>query len=510
MNSSLYPTWFKFKGYLHIVGHLNFKKRAKEIIGKVTNADYVSSYAFYPLIHSIIKERRYKRKNVDSSERQHAYKERPLHYANHLDALIFSYYADTLQKLYEQKLNRLKGLVDSVIAYRKLPSEIEGKYKSTIHFAHEIFEEVKSRSQINGNCVVLTFDIKSFFSSLDHSILKKAWADLLGLEKLPRDHYNVFKASTLFSYIYLQDFKKENRNSYNELEFAKRRNLHGIHAFFDSPKAFRQQVKSGEVKLHKFPFRHEETNLPMGIPQGLPISAILANLYLLSFDNKIYNTLVEGLGCYYRRYSDDIILICTEENAEFVKHFVSTGIQESRVKISESKTEHFIFKHRSFGNQPPRLSCLKYFPSKKVVIAPLTYLGFEFNGQKALIKSANLAKFYRRMIYSVKSRAKRANKICGQTPDGKLAVYRRQLHRLYTTYPLKQTKKKINIKVLTKNKFGSYTLEVIERDKLLRSNYLTYVHRSANIMNEPAIFNQIKKHKTIFNQAMAKHLRKYK
>ncbi|HEX8015252.1 MAG TPA: reverse transcriptase domain-containing protein, partial [Flavobacterium sp.] len=47
-----------------------------------------------------------------------------------------------------------------------------------------------------------------------------------------------------------------------------------------------------------------------GIPQGLPISAVLANLYLFDFDLDIVNRWVKPHNVYYRRYSDDIFIVC--------------------------------------------------------------------------------------------------------------------------------------------------------------------------------------------------------
>ena len=46
-----------------------------------------------------------------------------------------------------------------------------------------------------------------------------------------------------------------------------------------------------------------------GIPQGSPISAVLANIYMLDFDYEI-NKYLESIGGIYRRYSDDMVAIC--------------------------------------------------------------------------------------------------------------------------------------------------------------------------------------------------------
>jgi len=45
-----------------------------------------------------------------------------------------------------------------------------------------------------------------------------------------------------------------------------------------------------------------------GIPQGSPISDLLANMYLLNFDCAV-RKILDALGGSYLRYSDDILLV---------------------------------------------------------------------------------------------------------------------------------------------------------------------------------------------------------
>lgn len=508
------PKWLKTKGYLHITGQIDVVKNSPKLLSKIKSPKYIASHAFYPLLHSIIKERKFKR--IPGTEtRSHSYiddkgtchlsvKERPLHYASHFDALIFGYYAELVQEKYEERVKQCPGLSDCIIAYRKLPGDLDGKNKSTIDFAYEVFEEIKERAITNGECYVLTFDIKSFFSSLNHDFLKNAWAGLFDSKKLSSDHYNVFKAATQFSYIFIDELRN-GINGYNEKQLAKIRNRSGFNAFFESPKDFREQIKSGNVRIHKYPFREKETGTPIGIPQGLPISAILANLYLLSFDIKILSEIVTKLGCYYRRYSDDIILICSKENVDSVENFVINSMRESKVELSLNKTEKFIFKNQFVRSDYSKIESIKVLDSQFITGSPLRYLGFEFNGQKILIKSSNLSKFYRRMIYSVKSKARRAKKMTRGSE--KPVIFRRQLYKLYTTRPLRETKVRVNWKKIKKNEFGNYTLLTIPKTKLLRSNYLSYIDRASDIMQEPAIKKQIRNHKKIFNEAISKHLK---
>lgn len=494
--------WLNPKGYLHITSRIDVTRRKLEIHQKITNPSYIAQYAFYPLMHTIIKER--KLKKIDGSKkRRHVVKPRPIHYATHFDALIFAYYAQILQDKYEQEIKKHTHLNHCVIAYRKIPTGLESANKSTIHFASELFEEIKQRTKITDEVAVLTFDIKSFFSTLNHNLLYKAWTNLLGCDKLPKDHYNVFKAATKFSWVLLDDLRVKRNGGFDEKELARIRKNFGVEAFFESPRAFREKIKSGKLKIYS----HKKKSLNSGIPQGLPISAILANLYLLNFDMKVYESVVENIGGYYKRYSDDIAIICPVEKIEQVDSLMNKLVIESSLQLSTEKTEKFIFRKSKFGNKEPRLTCINIHNNSERIGKPLTYLGFEFNGFRTIIKSRNLSKFYRRLIFTVKRKAKRANRISLNNPFQKPVIYRNQLYKLYTNLSFKNCKIRRNWKSLERKENGQYYYKTHKKSKKIKSNYLTYVRRSSEIMKDEIIKHQIRKHKSICNEAIHKHLK---
>lgn len=527
MRISSLPPWLKSRGYIHITPQININKQGYKIIKKISNPNFIANHAFYPLLHSTLKERKFKKSIVQSEpalyKRKHSYRDtqgkikknikiRPLHYATHIDALIFSYYSNLLQTHYEESLKKYKGLSDSIIAYRKIPVENNlGQNKSTIHFANEVFEEIKKRA--NDECRVLTFDIKNFFSSLNHKLLKNAWQKLLDVDKLPDDHFNVFKATTLFSYILLDELREYKvlngrKPGYNEKELANIRNKKGINCFFEDPKHFRDKILSKEIKIYKHPFWDKVDQCPMGIPQGLPISAILSNLYLLEFDIDILNELVLKENCYYRRYSDDIIIICKKCQAEQVKEFVYKSIEKQKLTVSKEKTEDFLFKRFYFHNNLSQLRSIKMLTDRCQMDMPITYLGFEFFGERKAVKSANIAKFYRRMIRAIKSKSRITLNLANKNPTKPPIIFRRQLYKMYTSRNLQTILSKTREKKILKNERGDFSLSSIPNPKKLRSNYLSYLNRASKIMNAPSIMIQIKKHKKVFNDALFKHFYK--
>ncbi|WP_175632631.1 reverse transcriptase domain-containing protein [Pedobacter ghigonis] len=511
-------SWLKNRGYLHLTNQIDVYTRKSEVLGKVSNPSFVAKHDFFPLLHTIISERRYKRaKDGGNDSRAHSHngeptvKDRPLHYATHMDSMVFGYYAELLQKDYLLRLQLNPLLSDCVTAYRRIEDpKRKGKNKGTIHFASEVFQEIEKRA-LQG-CTVLKFDIESFFSSIDHKMLKQAWIDLLQKPTMPTDHYNVYRASTRFSYINRDDLRMPNRghggrSGFDEKRLARIRKL-GVVAFFESPRAFRDELKLGKFCIHKNKFKNEAGEM-IGIPQGLPISAVLANLYLLKPDTVIFKEIVEGLGGYYRRYSDDIIVICKPEEKQLVKDIVEKSLSDNKVKVSIPKTEEFFY-HTKLGPSGNRIQGYKIEKGEWKVGAPLTYLGFEFDGVRTLIKSANVAKFYRRMVFAVKSRTRRAMLSAAANPDLTDKLFKRRLFRLYANINLEKSYKHHNLKRLERNVNGEYVYQIEVDKREFRSNYFSYARRADEIMNQRHILRQLRRHRSIFRKTVRLQLEKFK
>lgn len=532
------PHWLKGRGYMHVTPKINIFNKYEEIYHKVTNKDFVAAHGFFPLIHSVIKERKYKKNPNNPAERAHSHvqkgktktsaKLRPLHYSTHIDAMIFAYYAQLLLDQYEEKLKQVSGLSECIIAYRKIAITdkdkgvdpvADDKGKGTVHFAKEAFAEISERAK--DGCVVLMFDIENFFSGLDHDHLKKAWCDLFDVPRLNKAHFNVFKASTDFRYILRDDLRLrtdgKKRLGFDESRLSHIRSQFGLEAFFESVKSLRTAIDNKEVTVYKHPFvkpKKDETsgkvtNKIIGIPQGLPISAVLANLYLLEFDKDILKKVVAEMGGYYRRYSDDILIVCAKDKEAELKKFVVDAILKYELSINQKKTETYLFEQRKISTLKSRIVSVQLLEEKKEKVGkPLTYLGFEFYGTKTLIKSANLAKFYRRMILFTKRKAHRAIKLSERDTSIKKAVFMNQLKRKYTIRKLSQEKEPPKLKYLSRKEDGTFGYKFKPNKNKRQGNYLSYVKRASKIMNEPAINKQIRKHKHILHVAMNKHLKK--
>lgn len=173
--------WYRSRSYLHFDLPLNIKKASK----LVADSNLIAQHAFYPLIHYSIESVKIEKNPVTKKITRLEPKLRPISYSAHLDSHIYSYYSKILYHHYDRKLKE-NGLNDSIIAFRSLNK------MSNIEFALDAFNEVKKI----GECSVIALDISKFFDTLDHELLKKEWCSLLQEEKLPKDHFNVYKSIT--------------------------------------------------------------------------------------------------------------------------------------------------------------------------------------------------------------------------------------------------------------------------------------------------------------------------
>lgn len=352
----------KKRRYLHFDKKISFRYLKDDLLAQVTNPDWVASRSFLPLLQFKKIENKYSAK-----EKKNKKKERLLSYASHLDACILSYYAEVLKEPYENLL-RAKGLSEVPTAYRSMDG------RCNIHFAAETFEWIKAQ----GECTVIALDIENFFDSLNHSHLKETLKKVLTVESLAEDFFRIYKNMTLFSScdkntVFKRMSIKENDKIYRER--------------ICTPKEFREIIRGEGLISHD-----EKTT--KGIPQGTPISGLLANLYMLDFDEKL-NELAGGMKGLYRRYSDDIFIAIPGKNiADETLEKVCALLAQSHLKSNKRKEQISIFKWNSEKT-------LRAYDNSETTYEDINYLGFGFNGTDAYIASKTLSRYYGRMARQI-------------------------------------------------------------------------------------------------------------
>ena len=221
-------TWFKFsdkvqqdfkaKKYLHFDTPFDFAKKKNEIQKVLSDPSNVARHAFLPLLKFDIKFPRFKFDGKESlidklsaKERKSYYKlktkKRPISYAGHFDTYIYSFYSFALNERYQHYIKTI-GIDQSILAYR---TDLNGK--CNIQFAKTIFDEIANR----GPCVAIAMDIKGYFDSIDHLLLKEQWCKVIDRDRLPIDQYAIFKSLTKYQYVnknnLLKHFKIDLKNT---------------------------------------------------------------------------------------------------------------------------------------------------------------------------------------------------------------------------------------------------------------------------------------------------------
>ncbi|WP_435248673.1 antiviral reverse transcriptase Drt2 [Vibrio sp. nBUS_14] len=393
--------WYTKRNYLH------FDQSVSEVKAQriVMNKKVVSTHAFFPFISYTFNTSKLAR-DVATDKLYQKPKPRSVAYSSHIDSHIYAYYAQLLSERYEEALKQ-KGLEENVLAFRK----IDGK--SNIHFANDAFNDIRLFG--TGHSAV-ALDFSKFFNTLDHQLLKLSWCEVLKVSQLPSDHYNVFRSLTKYS--------EADRNA--------------LFSMFDispyNPKAQDSQGKKRKQICSISDFRSKvrkngliQTNRSgEGIPQGSPISALLSNIYMLSFDEKMRDFVACHGGKYYR-YCDDMLFIVPTSIRSDVEQFAIQEIGSLKVQINKDKTEI-----RDFKLSDNVLTSFDEHGQKKT----LQYLGFLFDGNSIYLRSTALARYSEKMKGGVKlakdtrDKENRIRKTKGEPKQDRL--YRKKLHRLYS------------------------------------------------------------------------------
>jgi len=400
---------FKLKTYLHFDHPLDFPNSKDKIKILVESSDKIASHSFKPLVKIKLKTPRYKYQEelaggpfLTVKEREENYcldtKVRPISFASHLDRYIYSFYSFCLNEKYQTYIKD-KEFDACVFAYRNDLDE-----KCNIQFAKEVFDYIKK----TGECTAIALDVKGYFDSIDHQILKEKWCKILGVpdKELPLDQYNIFCSLTRYSYVNNVSILKHyniNLEEYKE-------NIKPFPTLTDLIPGFKFKNKFSEIREKNLIAKNNTHEVLKdsfkryyGIPQGSPMSALLSNIYLVDFDREIYE-LSQNEKFFYRRYCDDLIVIVPNDKVKYYHDLIGKKIKDYKLKIQGKKTEIIKFAKDKTGKlrgfNQIKLNHINGFNeglTEEQCYKSLQYLGFEFNGHKTYIRGSSLSRFFRKM-----------------------------------------------------------------------------------------------------------------
>lgn len=351
-------------------------------------------------------------------------KAREIKYAGHMDSAIYATYAFALSDRYEEILEE-RGLGHCVLAYR-------GGIGYNVPFAKALFDEITDRR----DCIVFCLDLSKFFDTLRHDVLKARLTQALVCTWLPDDWHAIFKRLTAFEHVDADDLKAR-------LGKPKGQRLCGIDVFRSVVRPLIQR-----------------NGLSYGIPQGTPLSGLLANLYMLEFDATLDAWLTERGGS-YRRYSDDIAVVLPTPGleAEFLG-LVQAQAAAVGLAINDAKTCR-----TEFVDQGGKLVMTGNL---------LQYLGFTFDGTDIRIRPESMKAFYARM----KSNVRRYVRAAKRKGIASASIRKRVLIGRFTHW-------------------GD------------NKNFVQYGYRASRELKSPAIRRQLRNHVSIFDRHWLQMIAKF-
>ena len=346
----------------------------------------------------------------------------------------------------------------NVLAYRKIKKH-KNKGKCNIDFAKDAFDIIKHNKR---NSVVIV-DISSFFDTLNHEYLLKNVNKILEKKYffrlfLKKDIKYFLKHATEYAYIDLDNHKKEKKITGNSKYIQYNKKYY--YCFRDANK---QKRRDARKKIKEIIFKNQKK---IGIPQGLSVSGVMSNIYMIDFDRKIADYAKKNNAEYFR-YSDDIIFIQPinniHESDKKIKSIFKTlekEIKSIELNINKEKT------------QKVTIDCDN--PNEKI-----TYLGFHFDGKNIFLKPTTISRYYLSMS--------KLNRI---------------IHRYF-----KKNQKKYRTKTTYENGYyqnppprGARLRWVATQNRSKQPNFISYFKKSCKIMESPTIERQLRRKVQILNK----------
>jgi len=327
---------------------------------------WVARHGFLPFIHVVLKTKRRKGKHLPPE-----YKERNIYYASHLDRYVYQWYSSLTSIAYESYV-KTHGFGEAPIAYRSLDG------KTNIHFAKEAFDFI--RGQVDS--LVFISDFSKYFDTLDHVRLKEKLKKVFGVRELPKDHYQVFKSMINFRFFDLKDIAEVLGTTEKMLKHRRKK----------PERLLLSELMRSMKKEYLRSNPNYRGDVSIGIPQGAPISAVYANVYMIDFDEEL-SGFVKSVGGFYRRYSDDIICVVPYDQVKAFRDLFYSLLSEALVNMSPDKTKEFRVKN----GKPFEID--EFYVNSRNCEEPaiVEYLGFAYNGMCVRLRERTISRYYQKL-----------------------------------------------------------------------------------------------------------------
>ena len=458
--------FYKRKKYAH------FDRKIKIWQGRkfAENPQFVSHHGFYPFLHFKLKINRFFPDKEDLKER-HEPKVRDIYYAAHIDRYIYQYYSHLLNDAYN-KYTDLNHIDNCAVAYRtnKLG-------QCNINFAEKAFSFLKNCQK----ALIIVGDFTSFFDNLDHAYLKECLQKVLGVDRLSSDWFAVFHNITNASCVDLEKIFRYNKDQKDK----------------KLPVTLRQINKQGIVfSLSKIKKEHPNWIKPApelfkhyGIPQGSPISGVLANVYMIEFD-KAMQDVCDASGAFYMRYSDDFIFIVPNLGEDEIRDKLNVVFSitkligdKGKLELKPEKTRCAYFIDKSIYAINENGEFLNDENKNRIKVF-VNFLGFKFDGQcvdfrdKTRQKNYNKISHKARRLYKLKKGFKR------RKDESKVPISLKGVNKVFApVYRIDENGKR-------KSTFNSYmkrSMAIFSGEEIIKKSFIDRKKRLSKIINRTII-----------------------
>ena len=205
--------------------------------------------------------------------------------------------------------------------------------------------------------------------------------------EFPKNHYTIFKNITRYKYI---DCKKlEKLLDIKLIEFG-----------LNSENKNTKICSSDDFRNKVLPYVSQKNQI--GIPQGTTISDVIANFYMTDFDITM-KKLCKKYNGYYRRYSDDILIVCAPKHKEYFIKISEFLIKKTGKTICIGKHKTTISNFTFLDNKT--ISCETEDHSNNSINKPFSYLGLSYDGRTTRIRNSTISGFYKKVSERIETEA---------------------------------------------------------------------------------------------------------
>lgn len=166
-----------------------------------------------------------------------------------------------------------------------------------------------------------------------------------------------------------------------------------------------------------------------------------------------------------------------------LSELVYNEIKNYKLEIQPSKTQIFQFKKIN-----GKLVCGQEFGTSVNWNKNFIYLGFEFDGESVLLKSASLSGYYRKMKRTIRRAKHFANNRNSKT---KGIIFKRRIFKKFSYKGAKRTRKFL---------WSESEKKFVKTDSYNWGNFLSYAYKASKIMINNKIKNQTNRHWNILNK----------